>query len=99
MTDIHVQETSAISQTILPRTKPSPKSSKLASQFFYAPSDDGTDENLLILLHGLGSVGIHIVVVPMVDFTIGDTHIPFSKLGKSLRLPQTAVLALRAPEQ
>ena len=29
----------------------------------------------------------------------GDTHIPFSKLGKSLKLPQTAILALRAPEQ
>ncbi|KAF8802354.1 hypothetical protein BYT27DRAFT_7112696 [Phlegmacium glaucopus] len=79
MADIHIQETS---QTVLPRIKPSPKSSKLAGQFFYAPSDDGTDENLLILLHGLG-----------------DTHIPFSKLGKSLKLPQTAVLALRAPEQ
>lgn len=29
----------------------------------------------------------------------GDTHIPFAKLGKQLKLPQTAVLALRAPEQ
>lgn len=54
MMDIHVQETSATSQTIVPRIKPSPKSSKLVGQFFYAPSDDGTDENLLILLHGLG---------------------------------------------
>jgi len=79
MSDIHVQETST---TVLPRIKPSPKSSKLPGQFFYAPSDDGTDENLLILLHGLG-----------------DTHVPFSKLGKSLKLPQTAILALRAPEQ
>jgi len=82
MADIHVQETSTTSQTVLPRVKPSPKNSKVPGQFFYAPSDDGTDENLLILLHGLG-----------------DTHIPFSKLGKSLKLPQTAVLALRAPEQ
>jgi len=83
MVDIHIQETVATSQTaLLPRTKPSPKSSKVAGQFFYAPSDDGTDENLLILLHGLG-----------------DTHVPFSKLGKSLKLPQTAILALRAPEQ
>jgi len=79
MTDIHVQENSTL---VLPRIKPSPKSSKLPGQFFYAPSDDGTDENLLILLHGLG-----------------DTHIPFSKLGKSLKLPQTAILALDAPEQ
>jgi len=54
MADIHIQETSATSPTVLPRIKPSPKSSKLAGQFFYAPSDDGTDENLLILLHGLG---------------------------------------------
>ena len=52
MANIHIQElTSASSQ---PRIKPSPKSSKLPGQFFYAPSDDGTDENLLILLHGLG---------------------------------------------
>ena len=29
----------------------------------------------------------------------GDTHISFTKLGKALRLPQTAVLSLRAPEQ
>ncbi|THU75347.1 hypothetical protein K435DRAFT_707327, partial [Dendrothele bispora CBS 962.96] len=27
------------------------------------------------------------------------THIPFSKLGKQFKLPQTAVLAIRAPEQ
>jgi len=79
MSDIYVQETST---TVLPRVKPSPTSSKLPGELFYAPSDDGTDENLLILLHGLG-----------------DTHIPFSKLGKSLKLPQTAILALRAPEQ
>ena len=29
----------------------------------------------------------------------GDTHAPFAKLGRSLNLPQTATLALRAPEQ
>ncbi|EJF60353.1 hypothetical protein DICSQDRAFT_147998 [Dichomitus squalens LYAD-421 SS1] len=50
--------------------------------FVYNPSDDGTDENLLILLHGLG-----------------DTQVPFGKLGRQLHLPQTATLALRAPEQ
>ena len=33
------------------------------------------------------------------NHTTGDTHIPFSKLGKSLKLPQTAILALQAPEQ
>ncbi|KAF9478939.1 hypothetical protein BDN70DRAFT_906467 [Pholiota conissans] len=80
MTEVHLREASTSSSS--PRVKPSPKPSKISGKFFYAPSDDGTDENLLILLHGLG-----------------DTHVPFSKLGKSLKLPQTAILALRAPEQ
>jgi len=62
--------------------KITPTSSSIPVPFSYEPSGDGTDENLLILLHGLG-----------------DTHLPFSKLGHSLKLPQTAVLALRAPEQ
>ncbi|KAH9996286.1 hypothetical protein BJV77DRAFT_1143532 [Russula vinacea] len=65
-----------------PRIKPPPQSAAISAPFSYSPSDDGTDENLLVLLHGLG-----------------DTHIPFSKLGCSFKLPQTAVLALRAPEQ
>lgn len=30
---------------------------------------------------------------------LGDTHAPFAKLGKQLRLPQTATLSLRAPER
>ncbi|KAG8916516.1 hypothetical protein FRC01_003018 [Tulasnella sp. 417] len=64
-----------------PKVKPHPKSGEIPLEFTYFPSDDGTDENLLILLHGLG-----------------DTHVPFAKLGKSLKLPQTATLALRAPE-
>ncbi|KAF5310847.1 hypothetical protein D9619_008005 [Psilocybe cf. subviscida] len=81
MTDFHLRETST-STPSSPKVKPPPKTSKISGAFFYAPSDDGTDENLLILLHGLG-----------------DTHRPFSKLGQSLKLPQTAVLALRAPEQ
>ncbi|KAF7319517.1 Abhydrolase-2 domain-containing protein [Mycena chlorophos] len=37
-----------------PRIKPAPSKSKIPIPFSYAPSDDGTDENLLILLHGLG---------------------------------------------
>ncbi|KAI0050265.1 hypothetical protein FA95DRAFT_1555768 [Auriscalpium vulgare] len=65
-----------------PRVKPQPKVSALSSPFTYNPSDDGTDENLLILLHGLG-----------------DTQVAFGKLGRSLNLPQTATLALRAPAQ
>ncbi|THU87358.1 hypothetical protein K435DRAFT_867368 [Dendrothele bispora CBS 962.96] len=65
-----------------PKVKSPPKSTSVPTPFSYYPSDDGTDENLLILLHGLG-----------------DAHIPFSKLGKQFKLPQTAVLAIRAPEQ
>ncbi|KAI0084966.1 hypothetical protein BDY19DRAFT_897508 [Irpex rosettiformis] len=63
------------------KVKPRPKPSAITVPFNYYPSDDGTDENLLILLHGLG-----------------DTHIPFGNLGRSLKLPQTATLAIRAPE-
>lgn len=37
-----------------PRTKVAPKTSSIRVPFTYSPSDDGTDENLLILLHGLG---------------------------------------------
>ncbi|KAH9474827.1 putative hydrolase [Psilocybe cubensis] len=82
MSEFHVREAPSSEQDFLPRVKPSPKKSKIPGSFSYTASDDGTDENLLILLHGLG-----------------DTELPFSKMGKSLKLPQTAVLALRAPEQ
>ncbi|KAL1938084.1 hypothetical protein VTO73DRAFT_11913 [Trametes versicolor] len=70
------------STSTVPRVKTPPKSSAISVPFVYHPSDDGTDENLLILLHGLG-----------------DTQIPFGKLGHQLHLPQTATLALRAPEK
>jgi len=59
-----------------------PRERAILVPFSYTPSDDGVDENLLILLHGLG-----------------DTHVPFANLGKQLKLPQTATLALRAPEK
>ncbi|KAG6878007.1 hypothetical protein C0992_008754 [Termitomyces sp. T32_za158] len=65
-----------------PRVKKAPTKINISVPFSYTASDDGTDENLLILLHGLG-----------------DTHLPFGNLGRQLKLPQTAVLALRAPEQ
>ncbi|KAJ7130259.1 hypothetical protein C8R44DRAFT_775200 [Mycena epipterygia] len=78
--DIHLREEPADNSS--PRVKPAPRTEKIAVPFFYAPSDDGTDENILILLHGLG-----------------DTHVPFSKLARQLKLPQTAVLAVRAPDQ
>ncbi|KAI5122934.1 hypothetical protein M0805_007612 [Coniferiporia weirii] len=77
--EIHLREESVSSA---PRVKPAPDASSISVPFAYASSDDGTDENLLILLHGLG-----------------DTHVPFGKLGQQLRLPQTATLALRAPQQ
>ena len=37
-----------------PRVKPAPTEKGIGVPFIYNPSDDGTDENLLILLHGLG---------------------------------------------
>ncbi|KIO02593.1 hypothetical protein M404DRAFT_1002201 [Pisolithus tinctorius Marx 270] len=80
MAEIHLRECSSITSS--PRRKPPPNSAKIPVPFSYTASDDGTDENLLVLLHGLG-----------------DTHTPFTKLGRSLNLPQTATLALRAPEQ
>ncbi|KAF8635578.1 hypothetical protein AX15_000228 [Amanita polypyramis BW_CC] len=80
MSEIHLRETSEAEE--LPKVKPEPKSSGISVPFVYIPSDDGTDENLLIILHGLG-----------------DTHVPFAKMGRQLKLPQTAILSLRAPEQ
>jgi len=77
--NIHLRESESDSR---PRIKVPPQSTCVPVPFSYTPSDDGTDENLLILLHGLG-----------------DTHAPFSKLGLSLKLPQTATLALRGSEQ
>ncbi|KDQ19368.1 hypothetical protein BOTBODRAFT_27952 [Botryobasidium botryosum FD-172 SS1] len=79
--DLVVGEAASPSTTS-PRTKPVPQAPGIPVPFSYAASDDGTDENLLILLHGLG-----------------DTHLHFAKLGRQLRLPQTATLALRAPER
>ncbi len=75
MSNVHIRQHETASNA-LPRVKPRPSTSKIPVPFFYCPSDDGTDENILILLHGLG-----------------DTHKPFSNLGRQLKLPQTAVLA------
>ena len=42
-----------------PCVKPEPKAGNLPIKFSYSPSRDGPDENLLVLLHGLGEkVGI-----------------------------------------
>ncbi|KAF7292961.1 Abhydrolase-2 domain-containing protein [Mycena indigotica] len=81
MPDLHIHDVDD-QNAQLPRIKPPPRKAKISVPFSYAASDDGTDENLLILLHGLG-----------------DTQIPFFKLGKQLKLPQTAVLVLQAPER
>jgi hypothetical protein len=59
-----------------------PREDAIPVPFCYTPSNDDVDENLLVLLHGLG-----------------DTHAPFANLGKQLKLPQTATLAIRAPEK
>ncbi|EIN14486.1 alpha/beta-hydrolase [Punctularia strigosozonata HHB-11173 SS5] len=76
---MHVKDDYSLNE---PRVKPPPQPHSIPVPFAYFPSDDGTDENLLVLLHGLG-----------------DSHEPFASLGRQLRLPQTAVLALRAPQQ
>ncbi|KAG8836921.1 hypothetical protein FRC18_010449 [Serendipita sp. 400] len=68
-----------VTQVQQPKAKQKPSLDTLV--FTYSSSQDGVDENLLILFHGFG-----------------DTHIPFVKLAKSLKLPQTATLAIRAPE-
>ena len=49
---LHLHASSSVTSS--PRIKPAPKSSNVPLVFSYTPSDDGTDENLLVLLHGLG---------------------------------------------
>ncbi|KAH8990820.1 hypothetical protein EDB92DRAFT_2053993 [Lactarius akahatsu] len=80
--ELHLEVEAAPVDATRRKVKPPPQSTAISAPFDYSPSDDGTDENLLVLLHGLG-----------------DTHLPFGKLGRSFKLPQTATLALRAPEQ
>ena len=46
----------ASSASIAPKNKPIPKNGKIPVRFVYHPSPDGVDENLLIMLHGLGSL-------------------------------------------
>lgn len=96
--DIHIQASS--SDATLP-TKRAPSKSAIPVPFSYMHSDDGTDENLLILLHGLGKLRSVLFSKPRDETSnlLGDTHVPFAKLGRQLKLPQTAVLVLRAPEQ
>ena len=98
MADLHLQSPA----TAQARTKPPPKQSSIPTPFVYHASDDGTDENLLVLLHGLGkspSPASYSCAYTDTVTTTGDTHLPFARLGRQLKLPQTATLALRAPEQ
>lgn len=53
MSDLVIREAPS---TPTPRVKPQPKAGSpgIPVPFDYKPSDDGTDDNILILLHGLG---------------------------------------------
>lgn len=94
--DIHIRDEP---QDTRPRAKKAPTAKSIPVPFSYSPSDNGTDENLLILLHGLGMSCMRDVCALVLTFHPGDTHVPFGKLGQSFKLPQTATLAIRAPEQ
>lgn len=50
MSMIHLQSPAASAKKLVPR------SSSIPVPFSYEPSKDGIDENLLILLHGLGAL-------------------------------------------
>jgi len=96
-------EATSIASTV-PRNKPAPKNGKIPVRFVYHPSPDGVDENLLIMLHGLGSFTDIYIRGPMLTLITpmalaGDTEAPFANLGRNLRLPQTAIFALRAPSK
>lgn len=99
MSEIHIREAGPSESRL--RVKKSPQISDIPLLFSYTPSDDGTDENLLVLFHGLGACSrIFFDFYTHLDtLTVGDTHIPFAKLGRQLKLPQTATLTLRAPEK
>ena len=53
--NIHLRESEADPR---PRVKIPPQATCVPVPFSYTPSDDGTDENLLILLHGLGEPSV-----------------------------------------
>ena len=98
MNEVHVRESAETEQA--PRIKPVPKTSMVSIPFTYIPCDDGTDENLLMILHGLGrDLAPELTFIIHIIQSTGDTHAPFAKMGRQLKLPQTAILSLRAPEQ
>lgn len=57
-TELHLREAETPVDATRPRVKRPPQSTAIPAPFDYSPSDDGTDENLLILLHGLGPHGL-----------------------------------------
>lgn len=84
-----------------PRTNPRPTRAGLGLEHVYAPSDDGVDENLLVVLHGLGALRIQ----PWRPFhrvlfvaSVGDTMAPFVRMARQFKLPQTATLVVQGPE-
>ena len=58
--DLHIRESTQGARNVVnnPRLKPAPTlgKQKIPMPFSYIPSNDGTDENLLILIHGLGEL-------------------------------------------
>jgi hypothetical protein len=81
MNEIHVRESIKIEE--VPRVKPIPKNSAIPVPFTYIPSDDGTDENLLIILHGLGNY-LRRPESPRIDIHI----IRFQQATRTSRLPK-----------
>lgn len=71
MSEFHLKE---ISKDI-PQVKDSPKTASIPVSFSYIPSDDGTDENLLILLHGLGEQLILLVQSRETEMDAQEIHI------------------------
>ncbi|KAF9902955.1 hypothetical protein EC991_004331 [Linnemannia zychae] len=78
---LNVNETTAPKGGRPSLRKPAPQASSTTLKFKYIPSIDNVDENLVIFFHGLG-----------------DKIEPnFTKLARSLQLPQTAAVCIQAP--
>ncbi|KAF9011895.1 hypothetical protein BDQ17DRAFT_1345072 [Cyathus striatus] len=88
MTDLHIQELDSTQET-LPRVKPIPKTSSIPVPFSYASSDDGTDENLLILLHGL--VIYEQLRIPYLYEDAYQWYPSFDDLGEIIERPNPTV--------
>jgi hypothetical protein len=54
-TNLTVGPEATSSESIAPKNKLTPQNGKMPLRFVYHPSPDGLEENLLIMLHGLGS--------------------------------------------